>query len=74
MKEILTALQGGIEKPGSNFDYAVPLTEIVILGTIAMRSNKKVEYSPENMTIKDASLSKYIKDPVRQGWEYGENI
>ncbi len=72
--EIIAAIKGDIEKCGSNFDYAVPLTEVVILGTIATRSNKRVEYIPESMTFKDASLNKYVKDPVRAGWEYGRTI
>ena len=74
MKEVIAAIKGEIEKPGSNFDYAVPLTEMVILGTIAMRSGKKVEYHPESMTFKDASLDAYIKEPVRAGWEFGETL
>ena len=70
--EIIAAIRGEIEKPGSNFDYAVPLTEMVILGTIAIRSGKTVEYIPESMTFKDPSLNAYTKEPVRKGWEYGE--
>ena len=74
VKEIIAAIKGEIEKPGSDFDYAVPLTETVILGTIAMRSGKKVEYRPESMSFKDASLDAYIKEPVRAGWEFGETL
>ncbi len=72
VKELFAAISGDIEKCGSNFDYAVPLTEVVLLGTIANQSNKKVEYDPKTMTFKDSSLNKYIKEPVRKGWEYGE--
>lgn len=74
VKELFTAIRGGIPQCGSNFDYAVPLTEMVILGTIAMRSGKTVEYVPETMRFKDASLNSYLKDPVRPGWEYGEGV
>jgi len=74
VREVIGAIRGEIDKPGSNFDYAVPLTEIVILGTIANRSRKTVEYLPESMTFKDSSLNSYIKDPVRKGWEYGEGL
>lgn len=74
VKEIITAVKGDIPKCGSNFDYAVPLTEIVLLGTIAIRSNKNVIYNPESMTFSDSSLNAYIKEPVRKGWEYGERI
>jgi predicted dehydrogenase len=74
VKELFAAISGEIEKCGSNFDYAVPLTEIVLLGTIANRSGRKVEYKPKSMTFKDSSLNAYIKEPVRKGWEYGEGL
>ena len=74
VKEIIAVIRGEVEKPGSNFDYAVPLTETVILGTIAMRSGRKVEYNPDNMSFNDASLDAYIKEPVRAGWEFGEAL
>jgi hypothetical protein len=74
VQEIFAAIRGDIERPGSNFDYAVPLTETVLLGTIAIRSGKKVEYDPASMTFKDSSLNGYIKEPVRKGWEYGEDL
>jgi len=74
VQEIMAAIRGEIDRCGSNFDYAVPLTEIVLLGTIAIRSNKKVIYNPELMTFSDSTLNAYIKDPVRKGWEYGEGL
>lgn len=74
VKEIMTAVRGDIDKCGSNFDYAVPLTEIVLLGTIAIRSNKKVVYDPKTMTFSDSDLDAYVKEPVRKGWEYGEGL
>ena len=49
----------------------MPLTETVILGTVANRSKKRVEYLPEQMAFKDASLNTYIREPARAGWDYG---
>jgi len=72
--ELFASIRGDMEKPGSNFDYACPLTESVILGTIAVRSGKKVEYIPESQTFTDPSLNEYVKEPVREGWEYGEDL
>ncbi len=75
VQELFAAVRGDIPKCGSNFiDYAVPLTEMVLLGTIAIRSGKKVEYNPKTMSFKDKSLNAYIKEPVRAGWEYGEGV
>ena len=72
VQELFAAVRGDIPKCGSNFiDYAVPLTEMVLLGTIARRSGKKVEYIPQNMTFRDSTLNHYIKEPVRKGWEVG---
>jgi len=74
VQEIKAAVRGEIPQCGSNFDYAVPLTETVLLGTIAFRTNKKVIYNPESMTFSDSSLNSYIKEHVRSGWEYGEGL
>lgn len=74
IKEIIAVIKGDIEKCCSNFDYAAPLTEIVLLGTIALRSRKKVEYESETMSFNDRSLNEYIKEPVLSGWEYGESL
>ncbi|MGB0371902.1 MAG: Gfo/Idh/MocA family oxidoreductase [Opitutales bacterium] len=74
VREVIGEIRGEIDKCGSNFDYAVPLTETVILGTIAIRSQKTVEYDPKSMTFSDPSLNQYIKDPVRKGWEFGEGL
>ena len=74
VEEIKAAVRGDIPRCGSNFDYAAPLTEIVLIGAIAIRTGKKVIYDPESMTFTDSSLNKYIKDPVRNGWEYCEGL
>ena len=74
VKEIMTAIRGDIPKCSSSFEYTVPLTEIILLGTIANRTKKKVIYNPGSMTFSDSSLNEYIKEPVRKGWEVGEGL
>ena len=32
------------------------------------------EYNPETLTFKDESLNDFVKEPVRQGWSYGEEL
>ncbi len=71
--ELYRAIKGG-PTPGSNFDYAVPLTELCCLGCIALRTGKKVDYDPATMCFSDASLDRYVKGPVRPGWECGEQF
>ena len=38
-------------KTGSNFGYAGPFTEIVLLGNVAFRTGKTIEYDPSTMKI-----------------------
>ena len=47
-KEWITACKGG-PMPGSNFDHSGPLTEMVLLGNLAIRLKKKIEWDGPNM-------------------------
>lgn len=50
-QEWIRACKGG-PKAGSNFDYAGPLTEMVVLGNVALRGRgKRLEWDPANMRI-----------------------
>ncbi len=61
--------------PGSNFDYAADLTEMALVGVIAQRFGGTVRYDAKKMKIKNRKeLNAYIKEPVRDGWAYGENL
>jgi predicted dehydrogenase len=75
IEEWLTAIKGDGPIPGSNFEYAAPLTEMVLLGALAQRTGRAIEWDAEAMTVKgQPELSSLIKEPVREGWEYGENL
>lgn len=75
IKEWFRAIKGEGPMPGSNFEYAVPLTEVVLLGAIAQRTGKTIEWDAENMTIVgQPELDVLIKEPAREGWSYGENL
>jgi predicted dehydrogenase len=53
-----------------NFDYSGALTETVLLGNVAYRSGKKIEWDAKNLTIANASEAmKFIQRPYRQGWD-----
>jgi len=46
-----------------------------ITGVLAQRFNTRIEYDAENMKVTNhPELDVYIKEPVRKGWEYGENL
>lgn len=75
IEEWVRAIKEEGPKPGSTFDYAAPLTEMVLLGALAQRIGKAVDYDAENMKVTNVKgLEKYIKEPVREGWSYGEGL
>jgi predicted dehydrogenase len=61
--------------PGSNFDYATQLVEMALTGVLAQRFNTRIEYDAKNMKVTNhPELDAFIKEPVRNGWSYGENL
>lgn len=74
-QEWVDAIKGDGPTPGSNFDYASGLTEMTILGVIAQRTGKNIQWDAENMRITNhPELDIYVKEPVRKGWECGEEV
>jgi predicted dehydrogenase len=54
----------------SNFEYAVPLTEFVLLGNVALRVGKKIEWDPKRLRAKNCpEADQYIRREYRKGWE-----
>src|SRR5262249_53352449 len=56
----------------ANFDYAAMLTEMILLGNVAMRAgeNKKLEWDGPNMRVTNWSeAERYTKGEYRKGWE-----
>lgn len=54
----------------SNFDYAAMLTETILLGNVAMRVGKKLEWDGPALKVTNApEAAQFIKTEVRQGWE-----
>jgi hypothetical protein len=74
-KEWIQACKGG-PAAGSNFDWAGPLTEVVLLGNIALRTGQKMYeqglklyYDVPNMKITNLpEANEYIRDRYREGW------
>jgi predicted dehydrogenase len=58
-------------KPSSaNFDYAGPFTEVVLLGNLALRVGKTIEWDAKNMRVTNApEANQYVKAVYRKGWE-----
>jgi len=74
-KEWINACKGG-EQAGSNFDLAGPLTEVVLLGNVALRMGQqlyekglKLYYDGPNMKVTNLpEANKYIHGEYREGW------
>ena len=51
------------------FDYSGPMTETVLLGTVALRTRKKLYWDSQNMkAINVPEADRYIRPEFRDGW------
>ena len=68
-EEWLAACRGGA-LPMSNFDYAGPLTEIVLLGVLALRApGRRLEWDSANQKVTNApELNEFVHNEYRKGW------
>jgi len=75
IEEWLAAIKGDGPTPGASFEYASPLTEVVLLGALAQRTGRSIEWDHEAMKVKgQPELDPLLKEPVRDGWAYGEKL
>ncbi len=73
--EWLAAIKGDGPTPGSNFEYSARLTEMAALGVMSQRFNTRIEYNEDKMKITNhPEFDIYVKEPVRKGWVYGEDL
>ncbi len=74
-REWIRACKGEGPEPGSNFGYSSKLTEIILLGVLAQRFNTRIEWDAKAGRITNKpELNAFIKEPVRAGWSYGEQL
>jgi predicted dehydrogenase len=68
-EEWLLACKGG-PQPVSNFRYSGPLTEIILLGVLALRApGTRLEWDSANLRVKNApELNQYVHTEYRKGW------
>jgi len=67
-KEWVEACKGG-PAAYSNFDIAAYLTEIILLGCVALRTGKKLEWDGPKMRAKNApEAAQFVKRVYRKGW------
>jgi hypothetical protein len=68
LREWLDACKGG-PPAGSDFDHGARLTEIALVGALAVRTGRRIDWDAENMAAKgfrDADF--FIREPYRPGW------
>lgn len=75
-EEWLEACKGG-PPAGSNFDWAGPLTETVLLGTVALRPQLREDLTRQNLLwdsdkmafTNHEAANQFLRREYRQGWE-----
>jgi hypothetical protein len=66
--EWINACKGG-PAALSNFSYAGPFTEMVLLGNVAIRTGKKIEWDAAGLRCPNApEADQYIRREYRAGW------
>lgn len=70
----INAIKEG-RQPSSNFDYAGPFTEMVLMGNLCLfEPGKKILWDGDNMQVTNIpELNKYINPPYREGWHLEKN-
>jgi predicted dehydrogenase len=66
----IEACKGG-PAASSNFNYGGPLTEVALLGVLALRFNgQKLEWNPETLQISNLpEANRHVAPPCRDGWQ-----
>ena len=67
-EEWFEACRGG-QPAGANFDIAGLVTEVVLLGNVALRTGKKLQWDGRNMQFVDTpEANQYLRCEHREGW------
>ena len=69
-EEWVQGCKGG-PRPVSNFDYAGPLTEMVLLGCLATRfPNVALTWDPKQLKVTNhEEANRFVRRERRKGWE-----
>jgi len=59
----------GKTQASSPFEYAARLTEVMLLGVVALHAGKKIQYDGENMRVTNVPAANgFLKRDYRTGW------
>ena len=68
-QEWINEIKGAKQRAMSNFDYAGPLNEAVLLGNVAIRAGKKIIWDSEKMKVSNVTeANQYMWEDYRNGW------
>lgn len=73
MEEWFAASRGEkpIDFPKSNFGYAGALTETALLGNLAVRLQRRIEWDSANMKVTNIpEANQYVNKEYREGWKF----
>lgn len=73
IEEWLMACSGDqpIDFPKSNFSYSAPMSETLLLGNIAMRMGRRLDWDGKNMRFTNVpDANKYVTKEYREGWKF----
>jgi len=57
--------------PKSNFAHAGPLTEFTLLGALAIRANRRIEWDHDSMRVTNFDkANEWVNKEYRKGWRY----
>ncbi|HEY0944054.1 MAG TPA: Gfo/Idh/MocA family oxidoreductase [Opitutaceae bacterium] len=74
-QEWLRAIKGEGPAPGSNFDYAAPLTEMALVGVLAQRTNRDIEWDSAKMRVTNhRGFDSLVRERARRGWNFGKEV
>ncbi|MBN2506832.1 MAG: Gfo/Idh/MocA family oxidoreductase [Verrucomicrobia bacterium] len=68
-RDWLDACKGG-PAASARFEYGARLTELVLLGNVALRAGKKIRWDAENLRAANApEADRFIRESCRSGWD-----
>ena len=66
--EFVAACKGG-PPAMCEFGFGTYLTELTLLGNLAVRTGKSLTWDPVEGTTNDAEANEFLEEPCRPGWE-----
>jgi len=74
-QEWVRAIKNEGPLPGSNFDYSARLTEMSLVGVMAQRTNRDIEWDAANMRVTNHDgMEQIVRQPARRGWDFGAEV